>query len=322
MIAGGSLLSCFGILGMVMIAFMSIGGIGGVGVGGGGGASRAAVARTISAMLPALGLYGALIWIGIGCCMGRRWVRPLVIIGSVIAIATGIVSIVPMTWAAARTFSHAMSASPTTSTTFAAGTAPAPPPIAVAIGGIIGAVIGIGLLIVVPAFMFQFFRKDTVRQSLETTDPKTRWTDGIPLPLLGWAVGSVVFGLSDFATGFNGFYPLFTSIITGPIAAVAMGIIGTVLIVGGFLSYHRSSLGWLLSITAAAFMGASLLTFSLFGDSQQYQQLLLSGFGPTVRQNAASSISTISPTLVPAIMSVLAVGYGIWLRPRVAVKAR
>jgi hypothetical protein len=51
--------------------------------------------------------------------------------------------------------------------------------------------------------------------------------------------------------------------------------------------------------------------------------MILSGFGPAVQQGAKQgmySASNLSPTLIPALMSMAAVGYGIWLRPRVTAK--
>jgi hypothetical protein len=311
LIAGGALLSCLGLFGMVMVAFVSVSGIGGIG----GGANKAAVLRGLSAMLVAIGLYGSLIWIGIGCCQGKRWVRPLVLVGSVIAITTGVVSIVPMSWTVLRIFSQTMAAPPTTAPAFGPGATA--PPVFAAIGGIVGVMMAIAMMLVVPGCMFHFFRRETVRQSLEMTDPRPRWTDNIPLPLLGWVVASVMFGFGDILAGLNGIYPFFDAIITGPIVAGAMAVIGMLLIAGGWLSYRRSMLGWLLSITVSAFMGASLLTFSIVGDSRRYREMIFAGFGAAMRHSAAYSASDVSPVLVPAMMSIVMVGFGIWLRPRV-----
>jgi len=307
MICAGAIFTCGGIFGMAaMVSMQSTS----------GGAGSSALLRGVGAMLAATVMWGSLIWLGIGCCQGKRWVRPLVLVGSVLTMAGGAFVVIPLTWGFAKTFSHSTSSAATTAPSFAPG-APLPE-IFVAFFSIVWGAMMIGMMVVVPAFMFHFFQKQTVKQSLEMTDPKPRWTDNVPLPLLGWVVGCVLYGLTNLLAGPYGVSPLFKTIITGPAAVAALGIIGALLIVGGWLTFRRSSLGWAMSFAAAVFMAASWGTFAFFGDLERYKQLLLDGFETTSRQNPAYFMLEMNPALQPAMFWIVAVAYGMWLRPRVA----
>jgi hypothetical protein len=65
-------------------------------------------------------------------------------------------------------------------------------------------------------------------------------------------------------------------------------------------------------------MAASWGTFAFFGDLERYRELLLDGFVAASRQNPAYTFMfDMNPALQPAMLWIVAVVYGMWLRPRV-----
>ena len=123
-----------------------------------------------------------LIWTGVGSCTGKRWVRPIVLIGSVASIYFGIGTVIG-TLAVFLITSHTRSTPATSSSFF-----------------LMGILIAVGfealVLLVLPSAMFWFYIKAQTREVLQSLDLTPRhWTDGIPVPLLGWAIAWFVFGL-------------------------------------------------------------------------------------------------------------------------------
>jgi hypothetical protein len=270
-------------------------------------------------------MYGSLIWIGIGSCLGKRWVRPLVLIGCVVCIVIGSLSVIPMIYSVTAVFMKPAATSPPSAPMFAPG-AP-PPPMLTAISMSIGIIFAIGMLVIAPMFMYLFYRQQSVKASLETTDPKPRWTDNIPLPILGWAIGSVVIGAGQITSSAAGVFPFFNEIITGIPAITAMCAIGVLLIIGGLLSYRRSELGWAITLAVLVFLAVSAVVFCVRGDSTEYQKIIMSNFAPMLKSTSTApggrtttfsnpGLTAAPPMIVPALSYMLAVGFGLWLRPR------
>ncbi len=313
LIVAGAFLTCGGVFGVGFLVVANV-------ANRGNSASPDAALQAAASLLPAVAMYVAFIWLGIGCCQGKRWVRPLVIVGCVITILFAVLSIGPTIYR----FVNVLNVHPVwkTATTAPATTAPMPsvstPP---AWAGTVGAVIGVGgmlgMMIVLPAFMLNFFRQQTVRLSLEMTDPRPRWTDRVPIPVLGWFVGCVVLGFGQLFGSLRSVFPLFNTLLTGPVAAVGMLLLGSLLIVGGWLSYRRSTIGWLIAMTALVFLGSSTGAFALLGDSDDYQKRLLAGLSFGTQRADRVSTEGLNPSLVSALVTWVAVGYGVWVRPRI-----
>lgn len=136
-------------------------------------------------MVPSLLAYPAggaiLITLGIGSIRCRRWARPLVLILGWSWLLMGSAALVMLFGLAPEILRSMPSADPQ---------------VTHVIVGCMGAVNGL-LGILVPLLLVTLYRGPDVRATCETLDPKPRWTDRVPTPLLGLCVwmGSAAFGM-------------------------------------------------------------------------------------------------------------------------------
>ena len=270
----------------------------------------------------------ALIWTGIASIRHARWVRPVMIVFSVLSILTSLLSVVGMIVSipALQKSTQLMNATWARAATTLPTTAPATlPPPAVAGAAIAGAWIGIiiGVMfvliigVVVPAIFFWFFRSDDTRLTLEYFDTRRRWTDGIPLPVLGVVITAAL------GASFTLFGSVQQSILyagpgntAGRMMAVISGnvLIAAMLIAAAVFSYRMRLIGWMLAV-AAVVVGAVgwlvMITYSDLAaqlgamglDAEQTQML----GQMTVYQKSTQYISTL-------LFAALALGYLMWCR--------
>ncbi len=161
-IVAGSALVLSGVATVAVVAVM---------MGSRGSADPRAIGPLAQNLVLAGGMGGALIWLGVGSCRGRRWVRPLVVAGGSVAVVSGAVSIVPVGLLVVSTLNDPAAARPQL-----------PPGVAVgmAVGGLLfSALVLIGL----PAVVVAWFRRPSVADTLagSWTRPR-RWTDAVPVP--------------------------------------------------------------------------------------------------------------------------------------------
>ncbi|HUP46133.1 MAG TPA: hypothetical protein VM779_11540 [Thermoanaerobaculia bacterium] len=132
-------------------------------------AKRAEQAPSGAALASALVVYGIgaayFITVGIGSLRGRRWARSLSVVVSALWGVAGIVGGLMTAVVLPRTLAAAGS----TQTTMIGGCA-----------ALVILVAGIAL----PLVIHLFYRREDVRVTFELLDPKPRWTDRVPLPVL------------------------------------------------------------------------------------------------------------------------------------------
>ncbi len=187
-------------------------------------------------IIPALGLYAAaaifFIWMGIGSIKARRWARAIMLTVSWIWIVCGAVAVVM--W-----FAMMPAMLDQISRNGAGG------------GGNVGHVVVLvtsifmGVIyLVLPASFILFYQGRNVRATCEFHDPKTRWTDRCPLPVLALAF---MLGYGAFGTATLSFFavvPFFGSLLTGR-AAVILLLVLTVLLVWMVRAVYRMKpVGW------------------------------------------------------------------------------
>jgi hypothetical protein len=218
-------------------------------------------AVNVAAMLPAVAIYGGLavglIWLGIGSIQARRWARALLLIFSWSWLVIGIFMLVAMTFILPKTLGG-LSANP------AAGQPPLP---AAAVNGIIvGMLLVFGVMFVLlPAVWTFFYRSRHVKATCEARDPVTRWTDGCPLPVLGfclWLLLAVPMMLLMPVTG-HGVMPFFGMFLSGVPGALVCLLVAGVWAGAAWLLYRLDPRGWwLILIAMMVFLASALLTYA------------------------------------------------------------
>ena len=124
-------------------------------------------------------LCAALLSLGIGCIRKRRWVRPLVIVFGWIGLVGGVIGMIMWGFTLPQMANAMRAATPPGS--------PAPP------AGLFKIIIGFMtvffalIYVIIPALLLWLFRPGDVQSTLDHYDPQPRWTDGVPLPVLGLA---------------------------------------------------------------------------------------------------------------------------------------
>src|SRR5690348_5365557 len=123
------------------------------------------------------GLAVALVWLGIGSMMARRWARALLLIFSWSWLIGGLFGSVSAAFVMPQVLSQQSAANGSSGN-------PAMPPVP------IGAIMVIMLVFMgtffglLPAIWIYFYKSPHVKATCVARDPVTRWTDACPLPVL------------------------------------------------------------------------------------------------------------------------------------------
>jgi hypothetical protein len=182
-----------------------------------------------------------LIWLGIGSALCRRWARTLLLILGWSWLLLGVMTLALLSWLAASVTSQG------------------------ALGGLFRviaiAVIGI-FCVVLPGALVVFYESRHVRATCELRDPKPRWTDRCPLPVLTnsvWlALGGFWFLTAPFLNHFV--VPLFGFLATGAIATMCSLAAGAVAVYLAYATYRLRESGWwgMLAVFTLAVVSATL----------------------------------------------------------------
>jgi hypothetical protein len=225
---------------------------------------------TFSTILPVASIYGilavALVWLGIGSIMARRWARALLLIFSWIWLVMGLFIVVIMAFFVPRMMSN-ISASETT------GHPAMPPSMIVVMMVTMFLVFGV-LFVILPAVWTFFYGSRHVKATCETRDPVMRWTDACPLPVLGlclWLAFSVPMMLLMAIAG-HVVLPFFGMFLTGVPAAVSYLAIAVLWSYAAWSLYKLKPRGWwLILIALCVFMTSALLTYARHDAMEMYR---------------------------------------------------
>ena len=221
-------------------------------------------------ILPAVAIYGglavALIWLGIGSIMARRWARALLLIFSWSWLVMGIFMTVIMPFFMAKVFTNLPPNAKTGQ--------PDMPPAAIT-GMIIFMVLFFAIFFVlVPAVWTFFYNSRHVKATCETRDPVTRWTDACPLPVLGiclWLLFGVPWLLLMPIIG-HGVMPFFGMFLSGLPGSLFCLAVAAIWIYAAWLLYHLDVRGWwLILIALVVFMVSALMTYANHDIIEMYQ---------------------------------------------------
>ena len=224
----------------------------------------------LSGILPGLLLYAvlavALIWVGIGSIIARRWARALLLIFSWSWLVVGLLAMVFMGFMVPQML-QGMTENST----------PERPPLP---SGAVGMVMFLSFLvlgfvfILLPAAWVFFYRSPHVKATCEARDPVTRWTDACPLPVLGlslWLAISVPMILMMPLVG-HGVLPFFGAFLHGLPGDLLAIVIAAIWGYAAWSLYHLDKRGWwLIFVALILFSASSLITFARHDMTEMYR---------------------------------------------------
>jgi len=228
-------------------------------------------ATPFALLLPAIVLYAglavALVWLGIGSILAKRWARALLLIFSWSWLGVGVFALLTM----AFVLPGAMTAA--SATAQEAGRPALPPAVmgfAIAIAFIIDGVI----FAVLPAIWTFFYSSRHVKATVEWRDQRPGWTDACPLPVLAvclWTLVSAPLLLISVLAGYN-VAPFFGLLLAGPPAAILYLVVTGLCLLDAGLMYRLDVRGWWLAfVTILVFTVSSIITYSRHDIGEVYR---------------------------------------------------
>jgi hypothetical protein len=232
-------------------------------------------ALSIKMILPGIFMYGllsiAFIWLGVGSCMCKRWARSLCLLLSSFWLGCGSIGMVSTLMIMPKVLAH--------------------PPANVQSGNVppgfltvvmaISTFINFIIFVAVPAVLVLFYKSPHVKATCEERDPKTRWTDLIPLPRLGLAVmlGFSALGFPLTMFGYNWVMPVFGAHLSG---IPSLAIVAVLSIAFGFSAvsaFKGKIIGWYTAIGLYLLSSSSYaVTIARVGMLKLYEEM---GFPPS-----------------------------------------
>jgi hypothetical protein len=234
-------------------------------------AKSAGSAAPLSAMMPAILLYGmlavALVWLGIGSIKARRWARALLLIFSWSWLVMGVFAVIGAAFIMPKILAGA-SGGPDTSHAMPASTIPV-------VMAVMFLMLGV-FFILVPAIWIFFYGSRHVKATCETRDPVARWTDACPLPVLGfclWLLFSAPMMLVMPLTG-HAVMPFFGVFVTGLPGGLLCLAVAIIWCAAAWRLYRLDVRGWwLILIVFVAVMVSTVLTYAQHDLIEMYQRM-------------------------------------------------
>jgi hypothetical protein len=204
------------------------------------GAPQQPVSTIVSGLAIYAALCAVLLTIGIGCVRKRRWVRPVIIVLSWIGLVGGIIGMIGWTVMAPQMGAAMRAATPP-------GT-PAPPPAFVNIMIVVMSIFMAVIYVIIPSVLLWLFRGDDVRATLEHYDPTPRWTDGVPLPVLGLCALLALSVVWALMAAIQGWFLFMGVVLTGMAARVVALVVAGLFAATARLVFRRTMFGWTLAL--------------------------------------------------------------------------
>jgi hypothetical protein len=222
--------------------------------------------QSIGAALIGVAFYGVIavffLVTGVGAWKHRRWVRPIMLSVSVPGLVVGLLSFAfmcvffPTMMQMTQGF-MAQGGAP------GGPAAPAPPP------GIMTGVMVFTLAfsflayVGIPGLFVALYWSSRLQKTCEQIDDVPRWTDGIPLPVLGTALWLGFVAVTSLAIPAYNVVPAFGALLTGwPVFLFALALCGICAALS-YAVFRRHPAGWYGTTLLVALLGVShVVTFS------------------------------------------------------------
>jgi hypothetical protein len=257
-------LKVYGVLQIVMGGLCGVGAVGTAAVAFSTMAGQQAGAlnwQVLPGVLYCVALAVGLVWLGIGSFFARRWAWALNLIFSWLTLAVGTVTSLLMGVMLPAMFRGMFRGNPQS--------ANVPPEALVVIMVVTGGVMLV-FYIGVPLAFVLFYRRPAVRATCEWYDPKPRWTERRPLPVLGL---SIILGygfLTAPSLAANGCtVPCFGHWASGLLGGLIL--LGMVLVLGYLVwgTYRQQQPAWWGTMFLLLIVGASYVLTFLFADPME-----------------------------------------------------
>lgn len=221
-------------------------------------------------IVPGMLLYVALAALAIALAVGmmrvRRWVRPVILCACTIWILIGIgATVLFCVMIPYMLKTMKMAAGP--------GMPVIPNGVAIAIMVGTGAFMVV-LYLIVPALLMLAVQSRDVQATLEFFDPHPRWTDGVPLTVLGLAMACVLGAIGSVFAMPRGLFMFFGTPLFGWPGRFALFVMLILLLVTAVLVFQRRTIGWwLLVLTTIVIPISWIVTLSRVKLGDMYKQM-------------------------------------------------
>lgn len=224
--------------------------------------ARQPVSNLVIAGLMYVGVTVLAGWLGVGAFFKRRYVRPLVLILATHGILFGVLSIAMFALFMPMLVQELQRSMPPNSAAFAI------------IGLAISVVFMLVLFVGIPLTLLLLMKPDAVRQTAEHFDRRRRWTDDVPIKVLGLVLTLVVLAAFELMAVKQRGLPILYTTLTGPAFVIITLAHAVAIAWSAVLVYRRRMLGWHL-----AFYGLTIPTLlfcisSVTLPSEQYLALV------------------------------------------------
>jgi hypothetical protein len=258
----------------------------------------------VRTMIPAAAFYlalaVALIWLGVGSILARRWAWTLTVVLSWLWLIMGMAGCVMFAVAMGPMMSAAM----------------AQQGVFVVMHIIVVAVLAC-IYILVPAMFLAFYQRASVRATCRQRDPQVRWTDRCPMPVLALSIMLALCVVSMPCGAIYGWVvPLFGVFVSGAVGAAVSLSLTVAMAYIAWGTYRLQMAAWwaalLLSIVATANM---VLTFSRTNVMEMYEKMRLPAAQLEMMRKSgmAESMSSWGPWM-GLVSGAVWLGYLLYLR--------
>jgi hypothetical protein len=208
----------------------------------------------------------ALIWLGIGSIMARRWARALLLIFSWSWLVMGVFAVLGVVVFLPIVLENVRAAAPPGQ--------PAMPAAAIGVIMVISCLMLGFFFIALPAVWIFFYKSRHVKATCEARDPVTRWTDACPLPVLGlcvwlWFSAPMMLVMPIIVHGVMPFFGMFLTGLPGTAFCLAIAALWAWC---AWLLYKMDARGWWLILVAMVlFTVSAVLTYARHDVIEIYQ---------------------------------------------------
>jgi hypothetical protein len=219
-----------------------------------------------SMMVPSLLFYVLLavwfIWMGIGSVMARRWARALLLVTSWLWLISGIMGMVFIVLLLPNMYDQM------------GHSGQMPREVVTIVKYVTIGFTGI-FYVIIPAGLVLFYGSKHVKATCERRDPRIRWTDRCPLPVLGLSLVAGLWAACMLLLGFLGWAIPFFGTIQSGMAGAGVALLAMVLL--GYVAYGAYRLNikaWWCAVLLIIAWGLSAgLTFSRLSLMDYYEKM-------------------------------------------------
>jgi len=261
------------------------------------------------AVLPGVVTYGflgvALIWLGAGSILARRWARALLLIFSWAWLIVGVFSILTV-----------LILLPGIRDSMNAGQgASASPGVQMTIFGIMAAFY-FAIFLLLPGVWVFFYQSPHVKATCEARDSVPRWTDRCPLPVLAISLfafsGAATMLFTAFA--YRGFLPFFGTFLLGIPGGLLSLILAGIWIWAGMAAFRLNPAGWWILLLSMVLVAVSCFLTYLFHDFADIYRTMGLPDAEIARMNNHPFVRGRSLAWISLLSAIPWIGYLLWIQ--------